>query len=130
MQIDNFISQVCENAHPPRKEDKWFRLSKFLEEFGEWRTEGNIKKAALELEDCFYTLALMSPFVEEVKKDDEFLKLDDMIILTWGLQIANKEDDEQFDIFYNVMVSKLCSISGLGKALQGSYERLVCDSIV
>ena len=64
MNYEEFAGLVIENAHPPKKHDKWFRLSKFMEEWNEHCNAKTAKKIHEELEDCLYTLALMGQFVD------------------------------------------------------------------
>ena len=126
---NEFKIKVIKNAHPPKKDCKWFRLYKFLEEYGEMRTTMTLDDMELELQDCFFTLALMSQFVE-VGSSDNRVNLSDMLLFTWGIQIANKKDDDNYAAFYYYMEAKLTCIKDLDKVLDRAYDRLVQASFI
>ena len=123
MNIEKYTELVLKNSNPPKKNDKWFRLSKFLEEYGEFKTAATFEESILELEDCFHTLALMSQFAEEV--EEAYMIRHDLDLLTWGLQVHNKRNDDEYNRFYYHMKKKLCKYDRYEKVLKSSYERLV-----
>lgn len=130
MNYEIFKMLVLENSHPPKKDCRWFRLSKLLQEYGEYKTAFDPRVMELELQDCYHTLALLSPFVtiEEYVKKEEFVRLDTAQILTIGLQGYNKCDQDILNFIYYYILQKV-QVPYQEDILQSAYERLVCNSI-
>ena len=137
MQTQKSIDQVCENAHPARKDDKWFRLSKMSEEYSEFKSETNIKSKLLELQDLLLTLALMTPFVtdrEPIGGVEYTAAIHEWDFVQMATKAVNKQEYKTFDCIYYYLWSELIYTNAYGfdlsKSMADGYDRLVCGSVV
>jgi hypothetical protein len=129
MQLDNFISLTIENAHPPHKQDKWFRLYKFCEEYTEFLTETEYSNIKAELEDTLFCFALLTPHTQKIS-NTSVVYTENMMEISMIIKCANKHDDEMYDWLYSYFYNKFSDVGGIEERCQSAYERLVCDSLL
>ena len=125
---NEFKEKVIAEADVPHKNDKWYRLSKFAEEYCELECANTYSAIKAELEDVLYTLALCSPFCDEFVYEQEVEMMDFPHEIMDLLKSINKKED--FEFCYNYFYNKLLHMDGINDRLESAYKRLICDTFI
>ena len=130
MNWKEFKERTVLEADVSQKDDKWFRLSKFLEEYTELECSNTYTQIKSELEDALFTLALCSPFCEEFVYTEEVEMMEYKHEVMELIKSVNKRSDKEYQFCYNYFYNKLLFMDGIEERLSSAYERIICGSFI